>query len=295
MDYILPYDEDLTEIFKPNTPAHTRYYGMELEICNIDLGQEYCDEDGEATDELYEYMDSDAKILLDTCPVKAVAKSDGSVGLGGFEIVTAPYTLDKYIGKLGGLTKKCMELGYSSWKNEKCGLHIHVNRNSLSHFQIAKICGFVYYPNNYNFIRCISQRHSSYAHFNDDRYMRAERIKRSDGWSRYTAINLDNEHTVEFRMFRGSLLDLTIYKNFEFVDAIIKFTDTCKASYNDCLTHVAFLYFLKSCYKEYPHLISFLINESEKSRHENDQWSADVQNIFKFQVDRIKKSASIES
>jgi len=44
---------------------------------------------------------------------------------------------------------------------------------------------------------------------------------RSEG--RYRAINLQNTHTVEFRLFRGTLKLNTLYATFQFVDTLCRF------------------------------------------------------------------------
>jgi hypothetical protein len=116
---------------------------------------------------------------------------------------------------MDALIDYCTELGFSSWDGQRCGLHIHVNKNSLSQFQIAKIISFIYNPDNFQFVAFMAQRHSErYADFSSSEYRQPKRVKESSrgNYARYTAVNLENKNTLEFRLFRGSLNANSFYK-----------------------------------------------------------------------------------
>jgi hypothetical protein len=260
---ILPFDEDLTKVFKPHTPSHTHFYGLEIEIDHRELSEEY----ESPCEELEIILNDHSEKLIAELPVKAVAKFDGSVRTAGFEVVTAPFTLDRYIGKLAPFTTRASALGYTSWESGRCGLHIHVNKNSLTQFQISKILSMVYNPINFKFIKMLAQRHNErYANFSNPEYGKPRRAKLDRNYSRYTAINLENRHTLEFRLFRGSLNTDTIYKNLEFVDALLHFTKSCSHSYNECSDWICFYRFIKANYKKYPNLYKFIVNQVESIR-----------------------------
>jgi len=253
---ILNYDADLTEIFNPNTPRHTHFYGLEIEMENQGV------QDGSFFTSKKEELDRLADLITYKCPFDAVAKWDGSLDYG-FELVTAPYVLSRYIGRMDNLIDFCTDLGFSSWGGERCGLHIHVNKNSLSQFQIAKIISFIYNPANFQFVASMAQRHSErYADFSSSEYRQAKRVKESSrgNYARYTAVNLENKNTLEFRLFRGSLNAKTIYKNLEFVDALIHFTKGCNFSYGECSKWLSFYEFVRFHFKQYPNLYSYIIN-----------------------------------
>jgi hypothetical protein len=112
-----------------------RYFGVELEI----------DEAGEIT--------SNAEHLLEIANRNAenlYCKHDGSL-YNGFEMVTHPMTLDYHRSEMPWerILSKAVSMGYSSHNAKTCGLHIHVNRNSLGKTEerqeavIARVLYFV--------------------------------------------------------------------------------------------------------------------------------------------------------
>lgn len=256
---ILSYDANISRALDCSTPSTSRFYGIELEVDNSYLSEEYKNEDDEKGDDLCRILNDDADKMLDACPVNAVAKHDGSLLLAGFEIVTSPNPIDRYIDKMDGMLEVISSMGYSSWDSKRCGIHIHVNKNSLSPFQIAKILAFIYNPANFRFVKTIAQRHNDrYASFSNVDYGKPKRIKYPFDFDRYTAINLHNRNTVEFRMFRGTLLPKRLYKNLEFVDSLIEFTSTCNNSFGDCQGWETYVKYVTLQYKKYPYLYAFL-------------------------------------
>ena len=52
--------------------------------------------------------------------------------------------------------------------------------------------------------------------------------KRENNPNRYRAVNFNNEHTVEFRLFRGTLKYSTFIATLELVDALVRFIKNFK-------------------------------------------------------------------
>lgn len=147
---------------------------------------------------------------------------DGSLGDYGIEIVSNPMTID-YFKKVdwAKLLKLCQESGYYSHDaNSSCGLHIHISRSVFGkdeksqELAIKKLVNFV---NNFfdDFVK-LSRRNSTQV--NDwcgkyyDNYTGVanskrliDRFNKGSHGDRYFAVNLTNDDTIEFRLFRGTL------------------------------------------------------------------------------------------
>lgn len=160
----------------------------------------------------------------------AICKHDGSLsglregGRGGdfgFEIVTAPSSLDVHRKKWAEIEKMPLFKHFRAWDTDTCGFHVHVSRESLSHLQIGRILAFVNHPANVPFITKIAGRKPQlYAVSTPQKMSRCLVIPARTDETRRVAINLTNEKTVEFRMFRGTIRGCHIIRNLEFVDAL---------------------------------------------------------------------------
>lgn len=120
-------------------------------------------------------------------------------------------------------------LGYRSHQTSTCGLHIHVNRDSLGLDRdeqdevISRILYFV--EHHWNEILKFSRR-SEYAmnrwaaRYGYENSPKAIMDKAKKNYGRYVAINLCNYHTIEFRLFRGTLKHNTLIATLELVNKI---------------------------------------------------------------------------
>jgi predicted glutamine amidotransferase len=121
-------------------------------------------------------------------------------------------------------------MGYRSHQTRTCGLHVHVNRdslgNSLSHQEetIAKILFFV--ENHWNELLRFSRRTQEQMEHWAARYGRKDNPKeqmehvKKRYLGRYTCVNLQNDATIEFRLFRGTLRYNTLIATLQLVDQI---------------------------------------------------------------------------
>jgi hypothetical protein len=155
-------------------------------------------------------------------------KRDGSLldgGDGGFEIVSHPATLRYWLEHELAFCGKLPALGYES-EHADCGLHIHVSRSALSRPQIAKLMLFI--KANPEFMRRVSRRIGSEDHYykldlRSTRELIGKAACNNSHAERYTAVNLENENTVEFRLFQGTLDTTQIKLNLCFVACLCAF------------------------------------------------------------------------
>lgn len=197
-------------IFYGNGP---RYFGVELEI----------DNGGES--------DSNANLIQNVGNADQdhiYIKHDGSLK-DGMEIVTHPMTLDYHRNEMPWkkIVHKALDLGYTSHKPGTCGLHVHVNRDSLGDTiqeqenTIARILFLVetFWHELLRFSRRTQEQMNEWA----SRYGRKDdpkevlhSAKRSK--DRYTCVNLTPAETIEFRMFRGTLKYNTLIATLQMVE-----------------------------------------------------------------------------
>lgn len=173
-------------------------------------------------------------------------KEDGSIG-EGFEIVTHPHTLAEQ--------RKLWEkweapAGMTSARSGKCGIHVHYSRKGLSDLHINRMVVFLNAPENLRFIECIAQRSS-----NGYCKVMPKTIAAQKTWDRYEALNLCNDKTIEFRIFRGNTRKERILKCIEFAVATVNWTRD--RSYRE-LSHGNFITYVQKNSKLYPNLNSFI-------------------------------------
>ena len=191
-----------------------RYFGVELEIDGAGKDDDYADE-------ILDIANSG-----DDC---IYIKSDSSLD-DGMEIVTHPMSLEYHRSFCWDrIMKKAVFLGYHSHQTSTCGLHVHVNRDSLGLDRdeqdevISRILYFV--EHHWNEILKFSRR-SEYAmnrwaaRYGYENSPKAIMDKAKKNYGRYVAINLCNYHTIEFRLFRGTLKYNTLIATLELVNKI---------------------------------------------------------------------------
>lgn len=138
----------------------------------------------------------------------------------GFEIVTRPMNYKNAKGFLKKLTKGRHPL-LRSWRVNTTGVHIHVNKKFLRPIEIGKILLFMNSTVNRDFIVAIAGRSSDkYAAFMEKRIMDYSETSED---CHYYAVNVSNENTVEFRVFKGSLDERRLLTYLQFVKSLIEF------------------------------------------------------------------------
>jgi len=165
-------------------------------------------------------------------------KHDGSLN-NGFEIVTHPMTLDYHITKMpwANVLNEAKRIGYLSHQAGTCGLHVHINRSAFGSTEkeqdevIARILYF--FEKHWEELLKFSRRTHKQLQW-ANRYGLKEHpqeiLKHAKGdQERYTCVNLTNYHTIEFRVFRGTLKLNTLLATLQLLDRIcdvaLSFTD----------------------------------------------------------------------
>lgn len=185
-------------------------------------------------------------------------KNDGSLD-DGVELVTHPLTY-KFIKNskeiFKGLLKQLQNKGFTSYDTNTCGMHIHITKSKINTLQTVKIVKF--FMNNERFILKLSQRKID--KFNQwsaiSTTTTAVKYAKEGNRERYVAVNLLNNKTIEFRIFRGTLHFDSFMKNIEFIDALIEFT--AQASLKECDDIIAFLKFIHKQKSKYRNLKNFI-------------------------------------
>lgn len=213
-EYVLPYHRYTPPIdFCGSNHNNTvPYLGVELEV----------DEGGESNRNVKQLM----KLVNPKDKMFVYCMHDGSLR-EGFEIITQPATL-KYHTSIKGVYEKMFEFllkkGYLSHDTATCGIHIHFNRNFYEENEELYITRLLYLVDKFwDEIVRFSRRNQRRL----DRYSKKVDINPKDyyKWSNksgnhdyhYYAVNLANENTIEFRMFKGSLNINTFMATLQFV------------------------------------------------------------------------------
>lgn len=216
-----------------------RYFGIELEIDGAGKDSDYAEE------------------LLDIANMRdehMYIKSDSSLD-DGMELVSHPMTLEYHKEFCWeDIMHHAIRLGYRSHQTSTCGLHIHVNRNSLAENReeqdevISRILYFV--EHHWNEILKFSRRSeytmnrwaARYGYENSPKAI-FEKAKK-DNRGRYAAVNLCNYHTIEFRLFRGTLKYNTLLATLELVNRICELAvsmnddELAKLSWSDFVSEI---------------------------------------------------------
>lgn len=209
----------------------------------------------------------------------AYMKDDGSLN-DGFEIVTHPHTLEAYQQEFNWeFIPRLKREGFRSWNTETCGLHVHVsrtafgegiepwgrpNRDQIILRRQAHELRFMklIYDNQRQVERIAGRSGNHYATFGDKGKL-VEKVKygnQSNG--RYSAINTENDATLEVRVFKGSLRKERVLSALEFVAASVEYTRDLKVtSKNQALTWLAFTGYISSHLETYPNL-ALIMGES---------------------------------
>jgi len=187
-------------------------------------------------------------------------KTDGSLGAGGVEIVTVPGSLEwhREVFNWSAKLRPLLAIAMSGARTNRCGMHVHVNRRSLSKLTLGKLLLVINAPEFRAVIVALAQRPMN-------RWAAASRKEWHDvvmpdahQADRYQALNLTRQ-TCEFRIFRGSLRADRILKNLETCDALIQWCYDRPA--HAIIDPVTFLGYVMERARDWPNLSEF-INET---------------------------------
>ena len=237
-EHILDYSVDVVQRlgFAPN-PRKELTYGVELEV--------ECE--GSRADA--------AEAVHSAIREDAILKHDGSLN-DGFEIVTRPAPLAYTKAVITKAAGAAINASCSSFNTKTCGFHIHVARESLSDLQVGKLLAFIQAGENKAALEKIAMR-------NCDRWAKlGSDLKVTDKpENRYTALNLENSVTIEFRIFKGNLKSETLCIWLDFVSLLARWSGV--VSLQDCYKMRAFCNWLAlpENKKEAKNLLSFFTSK----------------------------------
>jgi len=198
-------------------PANPKFFGEADYHFGLEIEVE--DTDGYGVEE-------GAQVVLNSLNDHAYIKHDSSLD-DGFEIVTEPHSLEQLENLNWDFLRTLRSRGYRSWDTETCGIHVHVSRtafrnagkyNEAHELRFQKL---IY--DNASQVRTIAGRTSHYAQFQDKGHL-VMKIKHGQSADRYEAINSQNTHTLEVRVFRGSLKKTRILSAVEFIHSAVEYT-----------------------------------------------------------------------
>lgn len=171
--------------------------------------------------------------------VRCVIASDGSLN-DGMELVSDPQTISVWNSRKETIHNLLNFLTINDFKSHDtttCGLHIHASRKALGNNAeeisdtIARIDLLLesFKDNIIAFSRRKESELSRWARFVSDYTSDKKsvystellKINKRTG-DRYQALNLDNEHTIEFRFFKGTLKPTTFLASIQLVNNIIE-------------------------------------------------------------------------
>lgn len=222
-------------------PATALTFGVELEV----------DRGGEDPGDT-------ARAVTDAAEGRVYCKHDGSLD-AGFEIVSHPASLAYHLYQMrwANLMRICTKAGFQSHDAGTCGLHVHVGRTGLAQGPNTDTtaignCVILATKLQAELIRFSRRTESQIAHwanFPDLDALRGGgpdtddaltyRALRAVGSGRYWAVNLQNDATIEFRIFRGSLVRNTLAATLQLVNNLCRYamthtpTECLNATYAD--------------------------------------------------------------
>jgi hypothetical protein len=216
--FVHDYNCKPVPIFK-GASKHKMYLGFELEV------------------EFQQDTSDVARHTANALDGTAYLKHDGSIN-NGFEIVTHPHTHQSYRENSrilwDTIDKLRLEYGARSWDTDTCGLHIHLSRDGFSSgAHLHRFIAFVYH--NAPHMMKFAGRKTRFARFNDvytfDEYDRPvfsikHKVGKPDRYSseRYSAVNTQNENTIELRFFRGTMKTSGVLSALDLAQAMVEYT-----------------------------------------------------------------------
>lgn len=225
---IRPYNADVTEILQRDRDCE---FGLEIEVgvrCKDRLKY------GEVYSHTMKLLGNNAIAVYD----RSIDEIDTTRHIPnvfrGFEIVTRPMNRENVVDFINNISEKRHE-SLRSWDVETTGVHIHVARMksvmskdgrvkqipNITKFQIGKLLVFINNPLNRQFIKHIARRYNTtYARLREKKITDHKDMSRE---CHYDALNTNKTHTIEFRIFRGSLAKDTLMSYLQFVESSIEF------------------------------------------------------------------------
>lgn len=243
LHWVLPYHGyyPKIEFYGDNKGNSVPYMGFELEV---DFGGE----DNKKVAKIMPLLNNEK-----SGKIFAYCSHDGSLQ-DGFEIITQPATM-RYHSSISDVYNRAIQklkaMGYASHETTTCGFHVHFNRDFFGNNQNECIRRLIFMTEKFWNELCVFARRPErklerYAKKVSDSMEIKEYMEKANRSGRheyhYYAVNIANDSTIEFRMFRGTLNLNTIMATLQLVNnmAVVaknKTMDEIKAMrFDDLLT-----------------------------------------------------------
>jgi hypothetical protein len=218
--------------YKPNPIFHggndnNLYMGFELEMSYGDESDNY------------------RSTIPDVLPLEQAdvcyLKSDSSIEGWGYELVTHPHTLGAYeqATDLWNYIESCRTKGARSWDTTSCGLHVHVSRTAFKSGAHTHRFLSLIYRNPREMMKLAGRKNSRYARFDDvykpdewgiPQFNLRDKVHAGGFTERMSAVNTNNDYTLELRFFRGNMKREGIMTALELCHASVEYTRTMSVS-----------------------------------------------------------------
>ncbi len=200
--------------YKPTLQFHkTRKDNAEEPFMGFEL------EAGGAT---YDGMDDAAYEVMHEIKSRNVCLChDGTIPSYGFEMVSQPFTLDAHAdAPWAKMLDICMSHELKSHDlGDRVGIHVHITRNRTTEemWRLADAFANLYRS---DFEKMARRGGTDYCAYYAERVLGGRCCIPGNSSNRYRAINFQNENTIEFRMFNGSLIHNTLLATLEIVHSL---------------------------------------------------------------------------
>ena len=218
--------------YKPNPIFHggndnNLYMGFELEMSYGDESDNY------------------RSTIPDVLPLEQAdvcyLKSDSSIEGWGYELVTHPHTLGAYerATDLWNYIESCRTKGARSWDTTSCGLHVHVSRTAFKSGAHTHRFLSLIYRNPREMMKLAGRKNSRYARFDDvykpdewgiPQFNLRDKVHAGSFTERMSAVNTNNDYTLELRFFRGNMKREGIMSALELSHASVEYTRNMSVS-----------------------------------------------------------------
>jgi hypothetical protein len=208
-----------------------------------------------------------ADIVYDTLGDRVYCKHDGSLN-DGFEIVSHPHSLAEMQNLNWNFLRTLRSKGFRSWDTDTCGLHVHVSRTAFrkdgkrDEAHELRFQKLIY--DNSTQVCAIAGRQSSYARFMDKGKL-VPKVKYGQSMDRYEAINVQNDHTLEIRVFKGSLRKERVLSAVEFIHSAVEYTRNMKINPKDKqFSWIRFMAYVLDNQEKYSNFVQVALSSLDK-------------------------------
>jgi hypothetical protein len=185
----------------------------------------------------------------------------------GFEIVSCPADMATHKARWPRLAEMMGYHALRSWDTETCGFHVHVGKKTITTLQLGRMLNFINHENNKAFIQKVAGRSErKFTRYYDKKLSDAlhpERVcapeeETERNRRRRVALNVSNSHTIEWRIFRGTVNPKHILRNLEFCESMVEFCYPSARSIKEFSDHRYFIDFIDKRRKRWPLLAGWM-------------------------------------